>query len=60
LNVAKWSWNSVWPVGVLAPFLYCELKPKLARPDASGSAAYEPFGEISQPPPVTKPPPFGS
>ena len=47
------------PVGTFAFFLYCELKPKFARPLRPGFATYEPAPTLSQPPPVTNPP-FGS
>jgi hypothetical protein len=47
--------NSVSPVGGPPPFLYLELKPKLARPLRLGSVGYEPGGTLTQPPPVTKP-----
>ena len=54
-----WKLNSVSPVGTVAPFLYCELKPKFARPLSVGSAVYEPAPTLMKPPPVMNPP-FGS
>src|SRR3990172_12550967 len=32
LNLATWNWNSVLPVGTLAPFRYFETNPKVALP----------------------------
>ena len=37
-KLAAWKWNSVCPVGTLAPFWYFETKPKLALPVSAGLA----------------------
>ena len=49
------NWNSVSPVGTVAPFWYFATKPNVALPVIDGFAANAPAGDAIQPPPVTKP-----
>src|SRR3970282_1414936 len=52
---AALKWNSVLPLGVLAPGRYLATKPNVAFPLSVGLGVYAPSGESIQPPPVTKP-----
>src|SRR5437762_6600254 len=55
LRPAAWNWNSVLPLGRVAPFWYFDTKPNVALPVSDGFVTYAPTGELIQPPPVTKP-----
>src|SRR5687768_6385332 len=55
LRLATVKLNSVFPVGILAPVWYREIKPNVASPTSVGSAAYAPDGDAIVPTPVTYP-----